>query len=151
MVTEEQLQAELQQAMKSRDTERLMVLRDVMTAIKNLKVEKRVGILAEADLVQILRREANKRAEAAEFARQGNRPDLIEKNEREKAILESFLPQQLSAEELQTVVTGLAAEVGSWQIGPIMQKLRERYAGRFDGKLASDLIRKLAAESKPTA
>lgn len=148
MPTEEQLQAELQLAMKSRDTERLMVLRDVMTAIKNLKVEKMAATLSEADVVQILRKEANKRAEAAEFARQANRQDLAEKNEREKAILESYLPRQLSPEELRGAIEAIAGEVGGWQIGPIMQRLRERYAGRFDGKLASDLIRKLAAESK---
>lgn len=144
MPTEEQLQAELRAAMKNRDTSRTLVLRDVLTAIKNLKVEKMVPSLPEADVVRLLRKEANKRAEAVEFARQANRPDLVEKNEREKEILESYLPHQLSPTELEEAIRALAAEVGGYQIGPVMQKLRERYAGRFDGKLASELVKKLA-------
>jgi|DewCreStandDraft_2_1066082.scaffolds.fasta_scaffold09951_4 uncharacterized protein YqeY len=147
MPTEEQLQAELQAAMKARDTDRLMVLRDVVTAIKNLKVEKMVQTLSEGEIVQLLRKEANKRAEAAEFARQANRQDLVEKNEREKAILESYLPRQLSTAELEAAIRSIAGEVGGYQIGPIMQKLRERYAGQFDGKAASELIKKLAQEA----
>jgi uncharacterized protein YqeY len=146
MPSEEQLQAELQQAMKARDTEKLMVLRGVMTAIKNLKVERMVSSLSEADIVQLIRKEANKRAEAAQFARQANRLDLAEQNEREKAILESYLPQPLDPQQLEAAIREIAGEVGGFQIGPIMQKLRERYAGRFDGKLASELIRKLAQQ-----
>lgn len=146
MPSEEQLQAELQAAMKAGDKLKLLVLRDVITAIKNLKVEKMVSSLGEADIVQILRKEANKRAEAAEFARQANRQDLIEKNVREKEILESYLPQQLSVEELEAAIRQIAQEVGGYQIGPVMSKLRERFAGRFDGKLASELVKKLAAQ-----
>ncbi|MCX8072627.1 MAG: GatB/YqeY domain-containing protein [Candidatus Binatia bacterium] len=144
MVTEEQLQTDMQAAMKSGDKVKLLVLRDVMTAIKNLKVEKMTSSLAEADIVQVLRKEANKRAEALEFARQANRADLVEKNLREKEILESYLPAQLSAAELEAAIRSIAEEVGGYQIGPIMAKLRERFAGRFDGKVASELVKQLA-------
>ncbi len=147
MPTEEQLQADLQRAMKARETEKVLVLRGVMTAIKNLKVQRMVNSLSEADIIQLLRKEANQRAEAAQFARQANRQDLAERNEREKAILESYLPRELSVDQLEAVIRDLAKEVGGFQIGPIMQKLRERYAGRFDGKLASELIRKLSQGS----
>lgn len=144
MPTEEQLQAELQAAMKAGEKSKMMVLRDVITAIKNLKVEKMVPALSEADIVQILRKEANKRAEAAQFARQANRQDLVEKNEREKEILESYLPRPLSPDELEGAIRQIAQEVGGYQIGPIMAKLRERFAGRFDGKVASELIKTLS-------
>jgi uncharacterized protein YqeY len=92
----------------------------------------------------LVRKEINKRAEALEFARKGNRPDLIEQNEREKALLEKYLPQQMNAEALGNLIKGIAAELGTPQIGPIMAKLREQHAGQFDGKLASELIRKLS-------
>ena len=82
--------------------------------------------------------------EAAEFAHQAGRQELVDQNERETAILEAYLPQQLSAAALEEVIKGLAAELGTTQIGPLMAKLRERHAGQFDGKLANELIRKLA-------
>jgi hypothetical protein len=144
MVSEAQLQENLKSAMKARAMETVYVLRGLIAAIKNVKVEKQVGELPEADIVALVRKEANKRSEAIEFARQGSRPDLVEQNEREKALLEQYLPQQFGAEELAAVIQQIAAEVGSTQIGPIMAKLRERHAGKFDGKLASELIRKLA-------
>ncbi len=146
MPSEEQLQTDLRAAMKSGDKLRVSVLRDVLTAIKNLKVEKIVPTLSESDIVQILRKELNQRAEAAQFARQANRQDLVDKNEREKEILEAYLPQQLSSQELEFAIRNIAREVGGYQIGPIMAKLRERFAGRFDGKLASEMVKKLGAQ-----
>jgi uncharacterized protein len=144
MLSEEQLQSDLQNAMKARAMEKVYILRGLITAIKNLKVEKQVPSVAEADIAALVRKEINKRVEAAEFARKANRADLVASNEAEKAILDAYLPQQLSAAELEPIIRAIAAEVGTTQIGPIMAKLRERHAGQFDGKLASELIRKLA-------
>jgi uncharacterized protein len=144
MVSEAQLQEELKGAMKARAMETVYVLRGLIAAIKNVKVEKQVAELPAADIVALVRKEANKRSEAIEFAHKGSRPDLVEQNEREKVLLEKYLPQQLGGEELAALIKQIAAEVGSTQIGPVMAKLRERHAGQFDGKLASELIRKLA-------
>jgi uncharacterized protein len=144
MLSETQLQSDLQNAMKARAMEKVYILRGLITAIKNLKVEKQVPSVSEADIAALVRKEINKRVEAAEFARKANRPDLVASNEAEKAILDAYLPQQLSAAELETIIRAIAAETGTTQIGPIMAKLRERHAGQFDGKLASELIRKLA-------
>jgi uncharacterized protein YqeY len=144
MATEAELQRDLQSAMKARATDKVLVLRDVIAAVKNLKVEKMIGVVPEADIVTLVRREINKRNEAAEFARKANRPELVQKNENERIILETYLPQQLSAGELEALITALASELGSTQIGPLMAKLRERHAGTYDGKLASEIIKKLA-------
>jgi hypothetical protein len=144
MATEEQLQSDLHAAMKARASEKVYVLRGLIAAIKNLKVERQVATLADADIAVLVRKEINKRAEVVEFARQANRADLVQSNESEKAILESYLPAQLSRDALETIIKGLAGELGTTQIGPLMAKLRERYAGQFDGKTASELIRKLA-------
>jgi uncharacterized protein len=145
MVTEAQLQSDLQSAMKARAADKMSVLRDVIAAVKNLKVEKMITAVPEVEIVTLVRREINKRSEAAEFARKAHRQELVQKNESEKMLLEAYLPQQLGAAELETVIAALAAEVGSTQIGPLMAKLRERHAGTYDGKLASELIKKLAA------
>jgi len=144
MATEAQLQEDLKGAMKARDMDTVYVIRGLIAVIKNLKVEKQIAQLLEADIVGLVRKEINKRTEAADFARQANRADLVEKNEHEKRLLEKYLPEQLSTEALQATIKEIAAELGTAQIGPIMAKLRERHAGQFDGKLASELIRKLA-------
>ena len=145
MVTEAQLQADLQAAMKARAAEKVLILRGLIAAIKNVKVDKQVPTLPEADIAALVRKEINKRVEAAEFARQAGRAELVDSNEREKAVLEAYLPQQLDAAALEALIRQLAAELGTTQIGPIMATLRERHAGRFDGKLASELVRKLVA------
>ncbi len=143
MPTEADLQSAMQAAMKARAMDKVYVLRGLIAAIKNAKVEKQVAALPEADIAVLVRKEINKRTEAVEFARQANRPELVEQNEKEIGFLQAYLPQQLSAEALETVIRGLAGELGTTQIGPIMTRLRERHAGQFDGKLASELIRKL--------
>jgi uncharacterized protein YqeY len=143
MASEAELQTELHSAMKARAMEKVYVLRGLITAIKNLKVEKQRAELADADIAALVRKEINKRVEALEFARKAGRTDLIESNEREKRLLEAYLPQQLDAAALTEIITRLAAELGTTQIGPLMTALRERHAGQFDGKLASEIIRKL--------
>lgn len=143
MPTEADLQRDMQAAMKARAMDKVYVLRGLIAAIKNVKVEKQVAALPEADIAALVRKEMNKRAEALEFARQANRPELVQQNEGEMRLLQTYLPQQLSADALEAAVRELANELGTTQIGPIMAKLRERYAGQFDGKLASELIRKL--------
>ena len=145
MPTEAVLQSDMQAAMKARAMDKVYVLRGLIAAIKNAKVEKQVGSLPEADIAALIRKEINKRSEALEFARRANRADLVHQNETEIGFLQAYLPQQLSADALEALIRGLSNELGTTQIGPIMAKLRERHAGQFDGKLASELIRKLTA------
>lgn len=143
MATEAQLQSDLQAAMKARAMEKVYILRGLITAIKNLKVEKQIAEVPEVDIAGLVRKEISKRTEAAEFARQASRQELVEQNEGEKVILEAYLPQQLSAGALEEIIKTFAVEAGTTQIGPLMAKLREKHAGQFDGKLASEIIRKL--------
>ena len=145
MASEAQLQADLHAAMKARAAEKVLILRGLIAAIKNVKVEKQVATLPEADIAGLVRKEISKRVEAADFARKAGRAELVDNNEREKAILEAYLPQQLDPAALEGLIRQLATDLGTTQIGPIMAALRDRYAGQFDGKLASELIRKLAA------
>lgn len=143
MVSEARLQEDLRSAMKAREQEKVLVLRGLITAIKNQKVEKMVPELPEADVVALVRKEVSKRNEAIEFAIKGNRPEMIAANEAEKRLLEVYLPQQIDAATLTEIIRKIADELGGTQIGPIMAKLRERHAGQFDGKLASDIVKRL--------
>jgi len=142
---EASLQRDLQDAMRARDRLRLDVLRGLITAVKNAKVDKQLAALPEAEIVALVRKEASKRVEIAEFARKANRAETVAQAEAEKAILDAYLPAQMDAAQLEAAIAAIAAELGAAQIGPIMAELRKRHAGQFDGKLASELIKKLAA------
>ena len=142
-LTEQELTAALTAAMKARDAQRLDVLRGVVSAAKNLKVEKRLAVLSSPELEQVVRREIKQRDEAEAFARQAARPDLIAQNQAERAILEGLVPPLLSNDELEATIRAIAAELKATALGPIMGALRDRLAGRYDGKAASEIARRL--------
>lgn len=146
-MTEEQIARDLTAAMKARDAQRVAVLRSVIAAAKHLKVERRVAALDEASLVQVVRRELRQREEAEEFARQAGRSDLAEQNRAEREILEAYAPAPLAAAELEQAIREALAGGVARQMGAVMAALRERYPGRLDGKSASELARKVLAES----
>jgi uncharacterized protein YqeY len=145
-LTEERLAQDLTAAMKARDAQRVSVLRGVVAAAKHVKVERRVPQLEEADIVQVMRRELRKRDEAEEYAVKAGRDDLVSQNRAERAILESYVPAPLGADELEQAIRGALAAGGARQIGAVMTVLRERFPGRVDGKAASELARKILAE-----
>jgi len=146
-LSEAQLTADLTAAMKARDMPRVYVLRGVITAAKNLKVERRAAALNEADLVQIIRREIRQREEAEEFANKAGRTDAVEQNRAERKMLDDYVPAQLDAAALETLVRGIVAALPSPAMGPVMAALREQHAGQFDGKQASEIVKRVLAGS----
>ena len=144
-LSEAQLTADLTAAMKARDMPRVYVLRGLITAAKNLKVERRAQSLSEADLVQLVRREVRQREEAEEFAKKAGRDDAVEQNRAERAMLDAYVPAQMDAAALETVVRGIVASMPSPAMGPVMAALREQHAGQFDGKQASEIVKRVLA------
>ena len=144
-LSEAQLTADLTAAMKARDMPRVYVLRGLITAAKNLKVERRAQTLSEADLVQLVRREVRQREEAEEFAKKAGRDDAVEQNRAERAMLDAYVPAQMDAAALETVVRGIVASLPSPANGPVMAALREQHAGQFDGKQASEIVKRVLA------
>jgi len=147
VITEQRLAEDLTRAMKAREMPRVYVLRGLLTAVKNLKVEKRGAVLAEAELVQLVRREIRKREEAEEFATKAGRSELVEQNRSERAMLESYVPAQLDPGELESLIRKIAARPDARSLGAIMAALREDFAGRFDGRRASEIARRVLAET----
>jgi uncharacterized protein YqeY len=145
-LSEQQLTEDLTRAMKARDMPRVYVLRGVLTAVKNLKVEKRGKDIEAAELVQLVRREIRKREEAEEFAIKAGRTELVEQNRAERAMLEVYVPALLDATQLEQAIRDIAASPEARSLGAVMTTLRERFAGRFDGKQASELARRVLAE-----
>ena len=146
-LTEQQLADDLNAAMKARDMPRVYVLRGVIAAVKNLKVERRGAELGEADLGQIVRKEIRKREEAEEFAVKAGRQEAVEQNRSERAMLEAYAPAQLDQSALEQAIREIAADPGSRNLGAVMGTLKARFAGRFDGRQASDIARRVLASA----
>jgi uncharacterized protein YqeY len=139
----EKLQDDLKLAMKAGDKLRVMTLRGALTEITRL--EKDVRRPANDDeIVQILKRERARRDEAIEFARKGDRQDLVEQNQTEAQILDGYLPAALSPDEVKAAIAAQLA-AGTSQIGPIMKALRDQFGARLDGKMASELVKQTLA------
>jgi uncharacterized protein YqeY len=145
-VSEEQLAADLTRAMKAREMPRVYVLRGLLAAVKNLKVEKRGAALDEADLVQLVRREIRKREEAEEFAVKAGRSELVEQNRSERAMLEAYVPAVLDPAALEQAIRDIASRPDGRSLGAIMGALRQGFAGRFDGRQASEIARRVLSE-----
>jgi hypothetical protein len=142
----------LRQAMKERSQAEVSVLRGMIAAIQNAKIEKRIpaqGELPPADLVQILRREIRQREEALGFAERGGRTDLIEKNRFERDYLAAWLPRPPTRDELLAAI-GRHAEAGATTVGELMAKLREEFGARLDGRTASEVAREFLRRREET-
>lgn len=144
MGPKEQIAARLTEAMKAKDSVAVDCLRLIIATIKNREIEKR-GELTDAEFLKALSTLAKQRDEAIEMYRKGNRPELAAKEEREREIIASFLPQPLSDAELAALVDETIAAVGATtmkEMGRVMQELTPRIAGRADGKAASALVKR---------
>ena len=117
------------------------VLRGLLAAIANRRIEIGAAELPTADILAIVQREAKKREEAETFARQAGRTDLIEQNASERALLSRYLPTMLDDEAVTAAVAAWIAE-GITNMGALMARLKERYPGQYDGKRASEIVRK---------
>ena len=139
----DQLQTSLKSALKARDKVRLDTVRSVLSAIQYEAMEKKVDDLNDDGILSVLQREIKKRREEAEFAEQAKRPELIEKLKVEISILESFLPKQLSADEVEKILGDLKSATPGINMGAAMKLLKEKYSGQYDGKLASEIARRV--------
>lgn len=130
--------------MKRRDQRTMMAIRGLLAEISRLEKDVRRDV-SDAEIIQIVKRERSRREEALGFAKQANRADLIEQNEAEAKILASYLPPELTPEEVSAAINEIIAG-GAAQMGPIMKALRERFGAQLDGKVASDLVRQAIAK-----
>jgi uncharacterized protein YqeY len=140
----ERIQKDLTQAMKMKDELRLSVLRMVKTALKNKEIEK-IRPLEDAEALQVLQTLVKQRRESVEQFTQGGRKDLADKETKEIAIIESYLPAAPSDAEISQAIEAAVAETGatsSKQMGAVIKAARARLEGKtVDGKALSDRVR----------
>ncbi len=140
-----QLENDLKEAMRSKDELRKNTLRMALTAIKLAEVDKG-GLLDDAAVMGILQKEIKARREALAEAERAQRSDLVSNAQSEIAILEAYLPQPFSAEELEALARQVIAEAGATslrEMGQVMKLLMPRLQGRASGDAASQVVRKL--------
>jgi uncharacterized protein len=136
----DQVQDDVKTAMKAGERERVHALRMIADALQ--KAEKDNG----ADPVEVLQRERKRRLEAAEAYRDGGRSDAAEAEEREAEIISSYMPEQVSDEELRAIVGDAVAESGAsspQEMGKVMALVMPQVKGRADGKRVSAAVKEM--------
>jgi uncharacterized protein YqeY len=140
----ERIQKDLVDSMRAKDELRLSVLRGIKAAIKHKEVEK-IRTLDDAESIQILQTLVKQRKESIEQFTKGNRRELAEKETKELAILESYLPAGASAAEMNAAIDKAIAETGAnsmKQMGAVVKAAKAALEGKsVDGKALSDLVR----------
>lgn len=144
MSLKEKLQEDLKSSMKNKDTVKKSVVTLIRAAIKQHEVDNRVE-LADDAIIDIISKQLKQRKDSlAEFVK-ANRDDLVEETKSEIQVLEGYLPQQLSEEELEKIVIETIAEVGATSMkdmGKIMAVIKPKTAGRADGRKINELVKK---------
>jgi hypothetical protein len=139
----EKIDADVKDALKSGAKDRLSTLRMLNAALKNKQIDKRRP-LTEEEVVETVRSLIKQRRDSVEQFAKGGRQDLVDKESAEINVLETYLPQQLSREELETMVRDVitsTAALGAKDMGKVMKALIPLIGGRADGKLVSELVK----------
>ena len=145
MQLKQRLYEDLKKAMKTKDEIRTRTLRLIISSIKTLEVEKMTEA-TDDDVFRVLSKECRKRVEAIEAYKKGGREDLANEEQKELEIIKSYMPKQLSEEELKEIVKNAVEETGSSSIkdlGRVMKVLMPRVKGRADGKTVNNIVRQI--------
>src|SRR2546430_2273665 len=143
----ERVDEDLKEAMRARNASKLGVLRMLKSALTYAAIEKSgaEGKLTDAEAAQAIRKQVKQRQDSIESFEKGGRAELAAKEKEELSILNTYLPQAMSADELAKVVRETIAEVGATskaQMGAVMKALQTKVAGRADGKTLSQEVQK---------
>jgi uncharacterized protein YqeY len=147
MDLQQQLSADLKDAMRSRDERRKLAIRAVRAAITNAEVERRRS-LTEDEILALVAREVKQRRESIAYFQEGGREDLVAQEQAEIDALEKYLPRQLSVEEIRSEARRVIEELGATSprdMGRVMREVMPAMRGRADGGQVSQIVRELLA------
>jgi uncharacterized protein len=147
MTLSQRIDSDLKDAMRAKDAARLSVLRMLKSALKYSAIAKSdtEAELSDAEVAQVIRKQVKQRQDSIESFEKGGRTELAEKEREELSILNRYLPQAMSADEVANVVRETIAEIGAKskaQMGAVMKALQAKVAGRVDGKTLSAEVQK---------
>lgn len=141
----EKISKDYVQAMKDKDTFKSSVVSFLRAQLKNVIIEKKVDNLEDADVIAVIKKQVKQRQDSIAQFEQGGRIDLVEKEKKEMAILQSYLPQQASAEDVEAAVRQAVAETKATSMkdmGAVMKVALAKLEGRADNKMVSDTVKK---------
>jgi hypothetical protein len=142
MSLNERLNEDMKQAMKDKDKFRLSVIRMLRSSIKNVEIDQRRP-LEDSEVLDILQREVKQRKDSLQEFKKAGRDDLVESVQAEIAIINEYLPKQLTEEEIKAVVQQTIQEVGASSkadMGKVMGALMPKVKGRADGRLVNQIV-----------
>jgi uncharacterized protein YqeY len=147
MTLQERVDSDLKEAMRAKDTTKLGVLRMLKSALKYAAIAKSgaEAELSDAEAAQVIRKQVKQRQDSIESFEKAGRAELADKEKEEMAILNGYLPQPMSADEISKIVRETIAEAGATsraQMGVVMKALQTKVAGRVDGKALSAEVQK---------
>lgn len=147
MSLKEQLNQDMKAAMKGKEADRLGTIRQLRSAIKNKEIELRQD-LDDDSILAVIRTLVKQRRESAELYRANDRPELADKEEAELAVLQQYLPAQLSEAELRVLITAVIAEARATSLkdmGRVMPMIMAKTKGSAEGRLVNQIVRELLA------
>jgi uncharacterized protein YqeY len=147
MSLKDQLNESMKTAMKARDDLRLSAVRMVRSMVKNREIDQKKE-LNDQEIIEVISTLVKQRRESIRMYREGNRADLVEKEEAELGVLLGFLPAQLSTAEIEALVDRIITETGAQgakDMGRVMKALTPLTAGKADGKTVSDTVKQKLA------
>ncbi len=146
MSLKEKILEDVKTAMKSRDSDTVSTLRFVVSAIKNKEIEVRPHSLTDQDSMSVLKKLVKQRQDSIEQFSAAGRDDLVLKEKTELAVIERYLPAQLSEDDLKKIVQSAITEVGASSpkdMGKVMQAVTAKTQGNADNKLVSQIVKSL--------
>ncbi|MCB0342064.1 MAG: GatB/YqeY domain-containing protein [Pseudobdellovibrionaceae bacterium] len=144
MSLKDQIMADVKSAMKEKDQERLNCLRFLQAAVKNREIEVRPNAISDDDVLGVIKKQVKQRQDSIEQYSKAGREDLEAKEKFELSVLEGYLPQQMSREQLEGVVTEVIAALGAdsvKQMGAVMKEVIAKTKGAADNRVVSEVVK----------
>jgi uncharacterized protein len=145
MNLQERLLADLYEAMRAKDVPRREAIRMIRAAVKNAEIEWQ-RVASDQDVLDLIAREIKRRQEALEMFRRGRREDLVSEEEAGLRVLQQYLPQQLTRDQVAKVVQSIVAQLGASgpaQLGQVMREAMAQLKGKADGRLVNEVAREI--------
>lgn len=148
---EEKMLNDYKEAMKARDTLRSSVLSFLRADMINLATAKKKKVLDDSEVISVIKKQIKQRQDAIEQFKIGNRFDMADKETKEIEILKTYLPPELSVDEIKKIIEEVISTTGAKEMkdmGKVMKEVTAKVAARADGKLVSDLVKEILVDKK---
>ncbi len=138
-----ELKSQLKDAMRAKEQVKMDLIRGLLSAIQYDEIQAGVDDLDPAGILAVLKRELKKKQEEIEFAEKAGRQEVVDQAKKGLAMIESFLPKQMNASDLEARINDFVKATPGTNMGAVMKFLKEKYDGQYDGRSASELVKKV--------